>query len=241
MTTVCWQYLVKMQQKNLGFDLTIETQKTGAVSIAELDWHQAKDFILQYEWLGNMGTSKRCFGLSIDDRLASVVCYGPPVAPSRYKRLLGPEFSKCVVQLCRGATTFWAPKWAASKLISGSMNILRGTLDVLIVVAYADPEAGELGIIYQACNAYYLGRTDIGGAKRYVIHGHSYDPRKVNKKFGSRSQEKLSLIDPEFSTIPIMPKHRYMIVRGTKSKRRQVYERIRPFVMHEWPRRTRVE
>ncbi len=235
MTNTCWQYLIKkrMSQTNPVIVLTSPI----SIQTVELNWHQAQEFILKYEWLGNMGTSNRCFGLLLDKNLASVVCYGPPIAPSRYNRILGSTFSQNVIQLCRGATAYWAPKWAASKLISTSMDILRRNIDPLIVIAYADPKAGEVGVIYQACNAYYLGKTDPGGGKRYIINGHNYDPRKVQKKFGSRSHEVLSRIDPDYSTLPINPKHRYVLIRGSKLKRRAVHRLLEPHIIRNPPKR----
>ena len=228
MTAVCWQYLIKKEKKldspNFVFEQPIST------SVTEISWNQAKEFILEYEWLGNMGTSKRCFGLFVNEKLASVVCFGPPVAPAHYKKLLGDDLSVYVVQLCRGASTFWAPKWAGSMLIAKSIRLLRGKAPILIILAYADPSAGEIGTVYQSSNAYYLGMTSSGGGKRYIINGHSYDPRKAFKKFGSRSKQHLLSIDPDFSTIPITPKHRYMIVSGTKVKRQEVLNMLSPVI-----------
>jgi hypothetical protein len=228
MTAVCWQYLIKTKKKLDSPTFKIERPISNRV--VQISWNQAKEFILEYEWLGNMGTSKHCFGLFVNDRLASVVCFGPPVAPSRYKRILGEELSNCLVQLCRGASTYWAPKWAGSMLISKSIRLLRDKTSLLIVLAYADPNAGEIGTVYQSSNAYYLGMTSSGGGKRYIINGHSYDPRKVFKKFGSRSKEYLLNIDPNFSATPITTKHRYMIISGTRIKRQEVLKALQPII-----------
>lgn len=234
-TRTCWQYLIKTQLKTQQSEVTPKYDDT-AIEISALNWKEARDFIVTYEWVGNMGTSKYCFGLFFDEHLASVVCYGPLVAPSKYSAILGKDLSRSVMQLCRGASTFWAPKWASSKLISQSLRLLRQTMKVTAVVAYADPEAGEIGTIYQACNAYYLGETSPGRGKRYIINDHSYDPRKVVKKFGSRSHDYLLTVDPSFKTIPIKPKHRYVFVLGSKKERKEILQRISPFI-REYPKR----
>ena len=234
-TTICWQYLVKTRILNKeSVDLT--NIDTNEVKVVPIDWQEARGFITIYEWVGNMGTSKQCFGLLIGNRLASVVCYGPLTAPTHYARVLGKELSKSVMQLCRGASTYWAPKWAPSKLVSHSLKILHRTQRISVVVAYADPEAGEIGTIYQACNAFYLGETSSGGGKRYIIKGHSYDPRKVVKRFGSRAREHLLRIDPSYKEIPIKPKHRYVFVLGSKKVRREILGRIKPLIS-EYPKR----
>jgi len=232
---MCQQYLVKTQI--LGKEpVDLTSVDTSEVKVVPIDWKEARKFITTYEWAGNMGTSKHCFGLFIADRLASVVCYGPPVAPTRYASILGKELSKSVMQLCRGASTHWAPKWAPSKLVSHSLKILRRAQRTNIVVAYADAQAGEIGTIYQACNAFYLGETSSGGGKRYIIKGHSYDPRKVVKKFGSRARGHLLRIDPSYKEIPIKPKHRYVFVLGSKKERKEILGRIKPLIS-EYPKR----
>lgn len=184
-----------------------------------------------------MGTSKYCYGLLFGEELASVVCYGPPVAPSKYRQTFGDGVDGHILQLCRGASTYWSPTWGPSKLISKSLILLSETLGIKVVVAYADPDAGEIGTIYQACNAFYIGFTVHGGGKKYLINGHTYDPRKAFKKFGSLMPENLRNFDPFYSTFPIKPKHRYVFLLGSKSERTQLRTKIGHLVK-EYPKRS---
>lgn len=231
----CWQYKIKIDKEKLCVK-PFQTIDYKNFEILQIDYQKAKDFILEYEWVGNMGTSKYCYGLIFQNNLASVVCYGPPVSPTKYKKIFGTEVSNHILQLCRGATTFWAPKWSPSKLISTSLRILNKELGVLAVVAYSDPEAGEVGTIYQACNAHYFGMTSPGGSKIYVINGHRYDPKKVQKKFGSRSHQHIKKIDPQYYTIPIHKKHRYIFFIGNKSSREELTNKIR-YLIQPYPKR----
>jgi hypothetical protein len=211
----CWQHLLKEERREILGDLQ-PLIDIDDISIEPILYEEAQTFILEYEWVGNMGTSKLCFGLKISNHLAAVVCYGAPVAPTKYTRLFGADIGKKTLQLCRGASSFWAPKWAPSKLISRSLRMLNEQYGIRLVIAYADPNAGEIGTIYQACNAIYFGMTSPGGGKRYIINGHSYDPRKVHKKFGSRARQHLLGIDPQFKTVAIHPKYRYAFVLGKR-------------------------
>jgi hypothetical protein len=225
---VCWQYEVKVkkQLENKGISPVANYSE---YSIDHVPYSRAKEFILEYEWIGNMGTSKICYGITFGSHLAAVVCYGALVAPQKYTKVFGSELKGRILQLCRGATTYWAPKWAASKLIASSMKLLSDEQGIRVVVAYADPEAGEVGTIYQACNAIYLGSTVRGGGKKYVVNGHCYDPRKAFKKFGSVSKENLLHIDPNYKAIPIPPKHRYMFVLGSKSEKKKLHDKVKGF------------
>jgi len=231
----CWQYL-KKKDKEAEHNHFFPSISLDRWRVLQLQYKSAKDFILQYEWLGNMGTSKHCFGLVFDDHIGAVACYGPPVAPTKYHNILGEEISQKVYQLCRGASTYWAPKWAPSKLIASSLKLLSIRYGIRAVLAYADEMAGEIGTVYQACNAIYLGRTSPGGGKRYIINGHTYDPRKVVSKFGSRSRPHLLTIDPKFQTLPINPKHRYMFPLGSSKEKKEILLRIQPLIQ-PYPKR----
>lgn len=232
---ICWQYRVKKIKETECAGLTPHFDKTD-VSIEVINYEVASKFILEYEWLGNMGTSKYCYGLFLSGQLACVACYGPPVAPARYSRLLGKENSKSILQLCRGASAYWAPRWTPSKLISISLKLLSKYYGTRGVVAYADPLAGEIGTIYQACNALYLGLTKPGGGKRYIIKGHAYDPRKVHKRFGSRAHHHLVKIDPDYKSISITPKHRYLFLLGERRFRKEMTEKIKHLIQ-PYPKR----
>jgi len=231
----CWQFLVKQQQRRTH-EGDLPGRTLDDVTVAPIPYRHAKEFILNYEWLHSMGAAVFCYGMHIDGHLACVACYGPPSSPKSYSRMVGPDISRMLLQLCRGASTFWAPKWAPSKLIARSLKLLTAQTDARAVVAYADPQAGEVGTIYQACNGFYLGPTDAGGAKMYVVNGQMYHPRTVYRRFGSRAKDHLLTIDPNFTTIPIPPKHRYIFPLGSRADKNEMLNRIAPLVQ-PYPKR----
>jgi hypothetical protein len=230
----CWQYQIKIIQSKLRTE--IPPKEINNFKFQEISYQCAKDFIMRYEWVGNMGTSKYCYGLLFNGKLGGVVCFGPPISPTKYKKIFVVEYRDSVFQLTRGATNYWAPKWCASKLISLALTHLRNNTKYRIVVAYADPEAGEVGTIYQACNAIYLGMTQPGGSKKYIINGHTYDPRKVGVKFGSRARDHIIKIDPNFKTIPLQPKHRYIFVLLNRNEKKDFLKKISNFIQ-DYPKR----
>jgi hypothetical protein len=233
---ICWQYLIKkqLQDESQGNIPDFDEKK---YNIRQINYKCAQEFILQYEWVGNMGRASICFGIFFNELLGSVVCFGPPVAPTSYKSIFGEEDSKHILQLCRGASAFWAPRWAPSKLLSSSLKMLNRIKNTQIVVTYSDPSAGEIGTIYQACNAYYFGMTRPGGSKKYIINGRTYDSRRVFIVFGSRAHDHIVKIDPNYSTIPVTPKHRYVFFLGTKSTQKRLYNKIYPF-LKPYPKRS---
>ncbi len=197
---ICWQHVINILIEGKNRDTRIRHNGLGKWHFTEISYKEAKEFIEKYEWVGNMGTSKLLFALKFGQVIGSVVCFGPCVAPKKFSKIFSSNDRKKIIQLTRGATTYWAPKWCASKLISLSLRYLKENTPFRIVVAYADVDAGEIGTVYQASNAFYIGMSSPGGSKKYIINGRVYDPRKVGAKFGSRARDFVKEIDSKYTT-----------------------------------------
>ena len=104
--------------------------------------------------------------------LAGVVVMATPNA---FSHMLGEENKGLEKLISRGASISWAPKNMGSWLIMNSIKWMVRNTVYRSFTAYSDPEAKELGTIYQACNFIYLGQTS-GTTKQY------FD--KKNKKAG---------------------------------------------------------
>ena len=137
-------------------------------SVREITYDEAKAFILKYEWLGNMGTTVRAFGLFFGNELAAVECFGHPGSED-IKNICGVEHADKVYWLARGACAHWAPpRSASSYLINRACEIMgapwktRDGKDMpakFVFLATADSDAGEIGTVYQASNWVYVGKT----------------------------------------------------------------------------------
>lgn len=216
---VCWQFLVKQRKARDETDWHVPT--AGSERITEIPQSQAKRFITEYEWLGNAGAARYCYGLFYGERLAAVCCYAKPTARLAFAAIAGVKAGD-VLQLCRGASTHWAPKHSGSMLISKSLKMLEHRKRPRLVVAYADPDAGEVGIVYQASNALYLGFTDSRGPGRYIINGRHYHPRSVHRIFGSARHEVLVVHDRSYVRVQRTKKHRYVYVLGSDLEKRRI-------------------
>jgi hypothetical protein len=226
---VCWQFTVKQKQKARDPDIHFRAEPSDAI-ISRIEFAEAREFIVQYEWLGNVGSAKYCYGLWLGCRLAAVVCYSTPSAANAFRSLLGPKTAKGMFQLCRGASSWWAPSWAPSKLIASSLRHMASTRGAVGVVAYADPEAGEVGTVYQASNAYYLGLTQSRGPGKYIIGGITYHARAVQKRFGCAAHQYLVEIDPAYRRIQRTKKHRYLFLLARGRARREMLEKVQAMV-----------
>lgn len=219
-TAVCWQYVVKTAHAKSGTDaFYAKLVREARPRIETIDFTEAQQFIEKYEWLGNVGAASLSFGLFYQEHLAAVVCFSPTTSPTGFTKLLPGVRRRRIMQLCRGASAHWAPKNAASMLIGAALRELRRGRRIWLVIAYADPRAGEIGTVYQAANALYLGMTDAEGPGHYVINGAVMHPRAVHRAFGCARHAVLVKIDPHYERHQRHKKHRYLFVLDSGSAR----------------------
>lgn len=165
----CWQFDIRKQ--NIEQDLkdakiTIDE----AVNLRTKDFvfeHVSKDekdkcdeiikFIKRHEWLGNMpNRPTHRFTARYNGILAGVVIMA---VPNTVSKLIGAETFKYEKLISRGACISWSPKNLGSWIVSRSINWMIHNTQFRVFTAYSDPEARELGSIYQACSFIYLGQS----------------------------------------------------------------------------------
>ena len=206
----CWQ--AHVAEANLKEDLsTVGLTPSQASKLRTTDFHfqyadehseEIKGFIERHEWLGNLPNrpTHRFIARHRDTGLlAGAVVMA---IPNAFSNLLGKENKSREKLISRGACISWAPKNLGSWLIMRSIKWMVANTDFRYFTAYSDPEAKELGTIYQACNFTYLGQTS-GTDKQYYDEG--YFGGKVKGWFSGREFRKKSnfmkyakLIEPEF-------------------------------------------
>lgn len=198
---VCWQYDIRQKNRDSDlteFGLTFDDIKDLRVEdftfefISKDDKETAKDikkFIERHEWLGKMSNyPTHYFIAKYNGILSGVVIMDMPNA---FSKLLGEKTRKIERLISRGACISWSPKNLASSLIMFAIKWMVKNTAYRVFTAYSDPEAKELGTIYQACNFYYLGQNS-GTTKQYKINGkwHSdryFRSRSVYKKMALES------------------------------------------------------
>lgn len=190
---------------------------------------ELRNFLQSFEWLGTLGMARWRYGLKQDGGLAAVVGFGPVGSHTAFSAMLPGSLSKSVVQLVRGASAPWAHPHSASYLIAAAGRELFRLQGTTLLAAFADPRAGEVGTIYQACNAIYVGMTSTGGAEAFIVHGRRYTARRAYEHFGSTAHAVLRKIDPDAKQVPRGRKHRYLIPIGDKRSRRQMRRLLEPY------------
>ncbi len=161
---ICHQKIVKdkylEEDAKAGYPTNLKASEFSLQTESFSGEHRA--FIERYEWLGTVGYApKWVFTARHNGLLGAVVMIGEPVAYST----LGPEFE---AQIQRGATASWTPKNLGSRIIMFACRWMVQNTSKRLFIGYSDPEANEIGTIYQACNFEYVGGW-YGSKKNFIL------------------------------------------------------------------------
>jgi len=160
--TVCWQYLKRQEYANDPVPPALPLFKPGRAQVKPISKDQARAVILKYEWLGSMAQTAYHYGIFYGDHLAGVTCFnvgGAGLAGINSHKEFKLQRGELAC-LARGACVHWAPKGTNSRLVAQSCKQFKKDVPAArLVIAYADPAAGEMGTIYQACNWTHTGKT----------------------------------------------------------------------------------
>lgn len=233
--TVAHQRRIRDAQKD---DHPVPADFSQAI-VREISYAEAKSVILQYEWLGNMGTTIRAFGLFFDGELAGVECFGKTAGTNVNQSVCGPEYADRVMTLCRGACVSWAHPHSATFLITRACRLMAKE-GKNIFVAYSDTDAGEIGTVYQACNWFYCGTTSDRGSLIQSPDGTIRDERCISAftrnradrrpfffRKMTRAQMRAKMLASGYKFVPRTAKHRYVGIYANSEMRREILDELR--------------
>ena len=143
-------------------------------------------FIERHEWLGKMPTwltHRFAWRLNIPGKpkmLSGVIIMATPNA---FTNLMGTDMRDKEKLIARGACISFGPKNLGSHIIMQAIKWMVQNTEFRFFTAYSDPDAKELGTIYQACSFVYLGQAS-GTKHQYFVEGKGW---KGDKAFSERS------------------------------------------------------
>lgn len=162
--------------------ISIDDFEFGKVE-SKLDKAECTEFIKRYEWLGTTGSYPTLwFTARWNGYLGGVIIMGMPNA---FSKLLGEKTKDIERLIARGASASWTPKNLASKFLMWCIKWTVDNTQYRLFTAYSDPQAKEIGSIYQSLNFFYLGQKS-GTNVRCV---NPYNPSKIvtDRAFRARS------------------------------------------------------
>jgi len=144
---------------------------------------EATEFIKRYEWLGTVGSfPTHWFTARYKGILGGVIIMGMPNA---FSKLLGEDTKNLERLIARGASASWCPFNLGSKFLMWAVKWMVENTRYRLFTCYSDPQAKEIGSIYQGLNFFYLGQGS-GTTTRCV---NPYNPEKIvtDRAFRARS------------------------------------------------------
>ncbi len=212
------------EKKALAADFTNAT-------VREITLAEARNLVVSQEWLGNLGSAEFAYGLFWGRFLGGTVVFGSNAGTNLKASVCGAEHADKVLTLIRGCCEHWSHEHSASFLITQACKqMARRGYNVFI--AYADPKAGEQGIVYRAAGWDFCSISTGSIEKFRRPDGKVYDARNVHlltrdrtggtiKYKRSRSEQKQLLIEEgcEFFKDDVR-KLRYVGIYGDRRTKR---------------------
>ncbi len=196
--------------------LTMYLTRSDAVPVVE-----------EYHYSGKLPSTSYHYGLFKDFRLVGVCAYGKP--PTYNSRLIcGDRYESQVLELKRVALVNNLPN-EASRLIGGSLHLLRREVGDVVVTSYADTAQAHVGTIYQASNWDYFGtgpiKTDV------MVRGmEDKHPKTIMDEFRGQ-KNRTALLRVKYPgrvySRPRPPKHRYVTFVGSHRFKREARAAMR--------------
>ena len=186
---------------------------------------EATSIVVKNHYLHRRGPASYCFGLFDEmGALVGVITYGTPASRSLCVGLAGHDEADRVVELTRLWIADITPKNAESFLIGRSLKMLPPEKD--LVVSFAEIQAGHVGTVYQATNWIYTGLSDRHVEWRLDGEPSGKHGRHLFDEFGGVEGAKKALGD-RLQRHERPRKHRYVMVRGSRRRRRELLEKLR--------------
>jgi hypothetical protein len=118
-----------------------------------------------------------------------------------------------------------APPNAASFLVSRAVKMASQEYGWRIFYAYADPEAGEVGTIYQAMNWLYIGDTQ--AVENYKMPDGTILTERGLRQRNAPRRTRAEVIEAGAEVVTRPPKRKYITFVGTRTERKVLRAALR--------------
>ena len=204
--------------------------------VAPVRTKDVMEFVARYHYTASAppNTASWRWGLWHGPVLHGVVSYNLPTRET-CAAVFGPDYVNNVWHMHRLAMSEDSPRNSESRLIAGSLKLMQANYpDTWAVITYAATDAGHIGYVYQATNAYYTGT---GGDIDYYIDAnggrHSTYIRGAHMGVARAAERGWTLHKGG-------KKHRYVYILGNKTQRRQRLQMLK-YPILPYPKQTQPE
>lgn len=137
-----------------------DTKEFSDYSVEMIPASVGKPFIIKHHYSHGVHNGPICVGLLKDGALVGVCAFAAPSSENVRASVFGTEQKDSVIELHRLVLLDEVPKNGESFFIVRALKELKKHRPYYnAVISFADPTENHLGIIYQATNALYCGRS----------------------------------------------------------------------------------
>lgn len=180
---------------------------------------QAKEYIIKNHYShGCHNGPSPCYGLFEKGDLIGVLMFATPCSENVRASVFGNQYKDSVTELHRLHILDVTPKNTESWFISRCLKLLKQDKpQIKAVISFSDLTAGHSGVIYQATNAYRIGKT--GKATFYIDeNGRLRHPRQCGTNITKEMAKKKG-----WQAVKRDSKNRYLYILGNSKKERKQY------------------
>jgi hypothetical protein len=192
---------------------------------------RALQMVIANHYLHRSAPAMFAYGLFDGLDMVGCIIYGKPANQQLCKGVCGPEESSRVLELTRLWIEDGTPKNTESYLIGNSLRLLPAEYN--IVVSYAEIGAGHIGTVYQATNWIYTGLSDRHIQWKLDGQGDKHS-RHLFSELGGIEGAKAFYGD-RLERVERGRKHRYVIFRGSKTRRKELLAKLR-YTIKSYPK-----
>lgn len=130
-------------------------------SVKRISSKIAKQYIAEHHYShGSSNGPSPCYGLFDEKNLIGVLMFATPCSENVRSSIFGKEHKSHVIELHRLHILDVTPKNTESWFIAKCFSLLKvDRPDIWAIISFSDETEGHRGTIYQATNAFFIGRT----------------------------------------------------------------------------------
>ena len=188
--------------------------------IEQIDKKLANDIQITNHYLHTKASCLYGFGLFQNDTIVGVILYGNPTSPTTID-ICGKSERKNVIEITRLWIIDDTPKNTESYFIANTIKLI----DKDIIIAFADPEYGHVGIVYQASNFIFTGKSDRGG-RVIAIRNNTIHNKTLWKQYKTAKKIREVFGDDNVYYKPYFTKLRYIYFNCNKYRKRELLTKM---------------
>lgn len=207
--------MIETKQITLLSPTPLENMKSPKECLVKrLSRSTARRYIIKHHYShGCHNAPSACYGLFWNGELIGVLVFAVSCSENVRASILGTGTEGTVTELHRLHILDGTPKNTESWFVARCLRALKTDMpEIKVVISFADPMEGHVGIIYQATNALYYGTS--GNATFFIDgDGRVRHPRQSGKNIALQDAKKRG-----WTPTKREGKHRYLWILDPKTR-----------------------